>query len=164
MIRRIFPRFSLVIVLVAIGLIAAACGSAGTPNGYADQVREFTDEAGNTDERSVTEANYRSGCEAANEAAGVAGGEEYCKCTFDVFALNVPFAVFKEYDKRVADGVENGTVRTTDDIYEEFQEAYDSLLDEEGETTIAEFQAAMKDLEDQSSDTRALEELLSDCV
>lgn len=147
-----------------LALVAAACGSAGTPNSYADQLREFENADGSLEERSTTETNYRAGCEVANEAAGVSEAVEYCKCTYEVFASSVPFEVFKEYDSRVSTGVENGTVTTTDDLYEEFQEAYDGIeVDEAMQAIIDEFRVEMKELEDRDTDTRALEILLSSC-
>lgn len=164
MIRRFFPRISLLPFLLFVALVAAACGSAGTPNSYTDQPRDFETADGATEERSVTETNYRAGCEAANEAAGVADPVEYCKCTFDVFANSVPFEVFKEYDDRVSSGVDNGTVTSTDDLYEEFQEAYDGIeVDEASQADLDSFRAEMKTLEDSSDETRALEELFSSC-
>lgn len=166
MIRRFFPRTFLLPLLVFVALVAAACGSAGTPNSYSDQLRDFgeANADGEFEQRSVTETNYLAGCEAANESAGVADPAEYCKCTFDVFANSVPFEVFKEYDSRVSSGVENGTVTTTDDLYEEFQEAYDGVeVDEVLQADLDSFRSEMKVLEDSSDETRALEELLSGC-
>ena len=162
--RRFFPRKSLLPLLLLLALVAAACGSAGAPEGFADQLRDFELEDGTVEQRSVTETNYRAGCEVANEAAGVTDAVEYCKCTFDVFADSVPFVVFREYDNRVAEGVENGTVTTVDDLYEEFQEAYDSVeVDEADRAEVDAFIAQARELEDASEETRALEELLSVC-
>lgn len=152
MIRRL-P--SLTAVAVGIVLLASACGSAGTPNSYSDQPRDFDGE-----ELSITEGNYRAGCEAANDEASIANAAEYCRCTFDGFVDNVPFEVFQAYDARVKTGVDNGTITSNDDLYENFQESYEDIEDFEG---FEAFKSAMKELEDRSSDTRALEELFATC-
>ncbi len=147
-----------------VALVAAACGSAGAPNSYGDQLRDFTNEDGSVEERSTTETNYRAGCETAGEAAELDNAADYCKCTYDVFASSVPFEVFQEYDSRVSTGIENGTVTTTEDLYEEFQEAYDGVeVEEDRRADIDAFRAEMKELEDGNPDTRALEELLASC-
>ncbi len=140
---------------MGIALLASACGSAGTPNSYGDQPRDFDGE-----ELSVTEGNYRAGCEAANDETGIANASEYCRCTFDVFVENVPFEVFQAYDERVKAGVDNGTITSNDHLYEEFQESYEDIEEFVG---LDVFREAMAELEDRSSDTRALEELLATC-
>ncbi len=147
-IRRLLP------IVLSLVVLATACGNPGNPESYSDQLRDFDGE-----ELSVTEGNYRAGCEAANEEAGISNSSAYCECTYEAFADNVPFEIFKEYDKRVKDGVDNGTVTKADDLYEVFQEVYDS----EDFDAFGDFRSEMKALEDSSDDTRALEELFSAC-
>ena len=77
------------LAVVALALAASGCGGS-EPDDYSPEVEEA----------------FTGGCvdqamETSNDAVPRTEAEEYCSCTYDEVAANVPFEEFAEYDARV---------------------------------------------------------------
>ncbi|WP_419926131.1 hypothetical protein [Candidatus Poriferisocius sp.] len=91
-------RARLLAVVVALILVAAACGNSGAPTSYADNPADYRGEP----DVGQAERNFRDGCEEAGrndlDEQVRANLAEVCKCGFDKIRDALTFEEFKELD------------------------------------------------------------------
>lgn len=78
----------LLLLLITIALLAAACTSEGQPNSYADQDRR-------------AERQFQEACEAALADSDQDDVPNYCRCAFYTVASTLTFAQFIELDDKL---------------------------------------------------------------
>jgi hypothetical protein len=80
----------LLLLLIGLVLVAAACGTSGAPEEY----------------DTTTEKNYIDGCQVAlDEDPQADPANRVCECAYDEIARTIPFEDFKELDDQLRNDV-----------------------------------------------------------
>lgn len=94
----------LLAIVVALILVAAACGSSGAPTSWGDNKEDYCPAGRESCESQVgqPERNFRDGCREAGEddidQQVQANLDDVCKCGFDKIRDSLSFEQFKELD------------------------------------------------------------------